>query len=461
MLTTASLAAVALLVSSVSSMPNVRARATDSLTPWVTVDESGTAHTVTPYVTTVDGTATTVSAAPNDITGSVFTQTNFGEVTTSTGTAPAPTATATDGAGSFAVCNNKDGTLAPWCSPNDNAKLYPGTSYYCESMTAPYIRATLVTMADPFARIVIWDSSYFAANTSIKIQGNYLNSSSGEITSQAFISEKMLASWGFWSLTVTSDLLQGKVARNISVQIAAVNATSGTSSTFIKGPQIQVTQTPTYHAGATTLPSGAALYIGLPSIFGFIILCLAGTCIWNRKHRKINLGNVMSRSRHGHGLGKVGRGMGMGKRRREKQAAERVQLMEREVAAEGGQIYRDEPSPDPQPDHFDLPHIPRRDSNELGSLAGTPTEDKRMDFPHADVSDGRRSTESASTSETTDAKRNIFREEIRRQNERAAAAGQDYHPQNRLKEVRLEGLRRQVSVTRSVSGQAKKLPRQL
>jgi hypothetical protein len=128
----ASLAAIAFLASSASSMPNIRARTTDALTPWVTVDDSGTAHTVTPYVTTVSGAATTISAAPNEITGTVFTQTSNGEITTSTGTAPMPTATATDGAGSFAVCSNKDGTNAPWCSPSDGASLYPGTTYYCK-----------------------------------------------------------------------------------------------------------------------------------------------------------------------------------------------------------------------------------------------------------------------------------------------------------------------------------------
>lgn len=287
-----------------------------------------------------------------------------------------------------------------------------------------------------------------------------MNSTTGDYTEQAFVSDKMLSSWGFWSLTVTNDMLQGKTARNISVQIAAINATLG-SSTFVQGPQIQVSQTPTYHQGATSLPSGAALYIGLPSVFGFIILCVAGTCIWNRKHRKINLGNVMSRTRHGHSLGKVSRGMGLGKRRREKQAAERVQLMEREVAAGGDHVYRDERSPEPRATHFELPQIPRRDSNELGSLASTPTEDRPMDFPYSETSDGRESPAPSTTSDVASERRNVFRDEIRRQNERAATTGQGHQPQNRLKEVKLEGLRRQVSVTRSVSGQAKKLPREL
>jgi hypothetical protein len=127
-------AALALLAASASAIPNVRPRetaTTDSLTPWVTVADDGTRKTVTPVLTTISGTATVISGAPNDLTATVFTTTNNGQVSTSTGTAPLATATASDGAGSFLKCSNKDGTLAPWCLPTDGGSLYPGTTYYC------------------------------------------------------------------------------------------------------------------------------------------------------------------------------------------------------------------------------------------------------------------------------------------------------------------------------------------
>ncbi|KAH8197590.1 hypothetical protein TruAng_008222 [Truncatella angustata] len=373
MLRTTSLAAIAFLATTGSCTPHIWARdtTTTSLTQWVSVDDNGTAHTVTPYVTTISGAATTVSAAPYDITGTVFTQTNYGKVTTSTGTTPnAATATATSGAGSFKKCNNKDGANAPFCWPKGGSTLNPGLTYY-----------------------FTWDSSYFAANSTILITGDYLNSTTGEISSQAFQSDKMVASWGFWAMNVQSSLVSPK---NISVSINAVNVTTGTNSTVVTGPTIAITNPPVYHQPAAKLPSGAALYIALPTVFGFIIVCLVGGCIWNRKHRRIELGNVMSRTRHGGGLGKLpGRG---GKRRKEQKAAERVQLLERDIIAEGGQLYRDEPQPEPQyrePQHreperrepepeplhreVELPR-PRRDSDALGSLAGTPTEDRRMEF---------------------------------------------------------------------------------
>ncbi|KAH8655171.1 hypothetical protein BX600DRAFT_469227 [Xylariales sp. PMI_506] len=367
----ASMALLVVPVSSISNVPDVRARATDSLTPWVTVGDNGTAVTITPVLTTISGTTTILSAAPNDITGSVFTQTNLGRITTSTGTAPMPTATATDGAGSFPVCTNLDGTHAPWCTPSDGANLYPGTTYY-----------------------FIWDASYFSApNMTVVVLGNYFNSTTGAIISQAFASEKMPASWGFWAKAIDSSVMQGSSGVNISVQLAALNVTSGQNSQILQGPTILFTNKPTAQPTRASLPEGAALYIGLPVILGFVIICLCGLCLWNRKHRRIELGNVMSRTRHGLGLGKLPR-PGRSSRR-DRKAAERVQLMEREIAAEGGQVYQDDPFHSPI-------GIPRRDSDALGSLAGTPIEDRRMDFHRPSTRDDQDRS-------------NVFRDELKRQ----------------------------------------------
>ncbi|KAI1074863.1 hypothetical protein F5B20DRAFT_585873 [Whalleya microplaca] len=365
-----SVAALVVLASSASAMPNLRPRQTTdaSLEPWVTVDDDGQPKTVTPVLSTVDGTPTVVSAAPHDITATVFTRTDYGKVSTSTGSVP-PIATPTGGsaeAGSFPVCHNKDGDLAPWCAPTEGTTLYPGTSYY-----------------------FLWDTSYFSKpNTTILVVGNYLNETTGEITDQAFESPKTAASWGFWSYKIDSTLMKFQSAKNISLMLVSLHA-NGTDSEKMKGPTITVTNYPAYHPDTGKVPQGAALYIALPTVLGFIALCLVGTCLWHRKTRKIDIGNIMSRSRHGYGVGKSARSrMGLGKKNK---ANERIQLMEREVEADGGEVYRDEPDR-PRPDR------PRRDSDALGSLAGTPTEDRRMDFQHQ-------------------GDRNAFRDELRRQNE--------------------------------------------
>lgn len=106
----------------------LRAEATDA---WVSVDKTGLPSTVTPVVTVSDGTTTTLSAIPTELTATLLTRTEYGELTTSTGTSAAePTATNKKGAGSFLVCSNSDGDYAPFCEPAKNSSLYVGTTYY-------------------------------------------------------------------------------------------------------------------------------------------------------------------------------------------------------------------------------------------------------------------------------------------------------------------------------------------
>lgn len=108
--------------------------ATEASEAWVTVDSSGVPATVTPVVTADgDGAATTISnAVPEELTATVFTRTEYAEVTTSTAgpAGPVPTATGEDGSGSFLACDNADGPYFPFCQPAQNSSLYPGTTYY-------------------------------------------------------------------------------------------------------------------------------------------------------------------------------------------------------------------------------------------------------------------------------------------------------------------------------------------
>lgn len=136
MIATKLLAAAAMLISATHAAPapeptpalQLRADATDA---WITVDSTGLPSTVTPVVTVSDGVATTISAIPTELTATVLTKTEYGEVTTSTGTAPAePTAKNKKGKGAFLTCSNTDGDYAPFCEPAKNSTLYPGTTYY-------------------------------------------------------------------------------------------------------------------------------------------------------------------------------------------------------------------------------------------------------------------------------------------------------------------------------------------
>ncbi|KAI0859646.1 hypothetical protein F4860DRAFT_481738 [Xylaria cubensis] len=387
-----SVAAASLLLAVTHAIPNpLQPRATDApdiadatdpaLDPWVTVDGDGTASTVTPVLTTISGTPTILSGAPHDITATVFTYTSYGKVATSTGTAPpAPTATS-NSAGSFALCENMDGEFAPWCKPDGDSPLYVGTTYY-----------------------FTWDPNYYLSrnltgrNMTVQIVSNHINSTTGQerTESPAFMSAFIPAGFGYASVKITDDILLHQGSQNISLSLfAVVNGTRQEN----KGPRVTVTTRPGPMADAKgKLPKDASLAIALPTVFGFIILVVAGTCYYNRHHRRIHLPrSVMGRN---YDVGKSGRSrFRFGKRNKAAKANERIQLMEREVQAEGGEVYRD--LPDPAADR------PRRDSDALGSLAGTPTEDRRMELGHP----------GAANSTTTG---NAFRNELRRQeNERS------------------------------------------
>ncbi|KAK7961778.1 uncharacterized protein PG986_002603 [Apiospora aurea] len=360
-----------------------------NLQPWVTVGDDGKPSTVTPVSTTVDGHPTLVSAPPNDLTATVFT--SFSEVHgyTRTNSVPAaPTATSTDGSGSFLKCSKPQDVATkggPFCQPLawDVNEYRPGNTYY-----------------------FTWDPTWFKSspNTTIKIQGDYLNQSTGDIATQAFESNGIVASWGYWAWYADRKILLGQHALNLSISLGSLKPGGDVNgASILRGPTILPSPSPA--------PAGPALYIGLPVIFGFAILCIFGVCVWNARHRRIELGNIMSRGRrHGYG-GKSSRrnrmaGLGaMGASDDKKAAAERVQLMERELASDGTAVYHDLDEDAKQMEGNNLPPLerpnrPRRDSDALGSLAGTPTENRQMNFQNPAATGG---------------SNNAFRDELKRQ----------------------------------------------
>ncbi|TPX09318.1 uncharacterized protein E0L32_009510 [Thyridium curvatum] len=356
--------AAALLLGTASAAPRIAvptlAPRADPTDLWVTVDESGKPVTVTPVLTTISGTPTVVSAAPHEITGTVFTQTDNGNVRTSTGDAPPPEATGKDGSGVFPVCKNVDGANAPFCQPEKGDTLTPGKTYY-----------------------VTWDPKFFnGTNTTVVVTGSYINDTTGAILSQAFSSDKMAAGWGFYAWSVDKAIMQGGNPTNVTLVINALSPGSQAMNPFA-GPTVRVANPEPYRQPPPKAPTGPALYIGLPTILGFVALCLIGTCIWNRKTRRISLGNIMSRSRHGYGAGKSrAQRLGLRSNRKNNNKDQSIHLMEREVGngnGSGGPRYRDEDMHAAPAQHDDW-DLPRRDSDALGSLAGTPTEDRHMDF---------------------------------------------------------------------------------
>lgn len=239
-------------------------------------------------------------------------------------------------------------------------------------------------------RAVTWDASALNASR-VSVTGTYLNSTTGEAGDEVFTSDEIKARWSYYAWTPNSGYLKHGTgaAVNITLTLNALSSDSDDITHTYTGPTVLVTKTPTYHQPAPTLPSGAALYIALPVVFGFCLLMIFGVCLWNRKTRTIGLGNVMSRSRHGYGAAKS-RAKRMttrikGGRKAKKQAAalQNIRMMEN---LPEDQIYRDHPAQfdegkeyqyDKDADELNVDGGERAhgrsDSDGLGSLAGTPT----------------------------------------------------------------------------------------
>ncbi|TVY80919.1 hypothetical protein LSUE1_G005962 [Lachnellula suecica] len=329
----------------VLAIPGVpRAVSADALNPWVSVDASGSpVATITPFPTSVNGVATTIGAAPASLTATTTSQTDDKPTQTS-GAAPKST-----GGGSFQVCNNMKGPFAPFCKPENGSSVYVGETYY-----------------------VTWDPNFFPLkNSSVKIQANYVNQSDGGL--QAFQSPDTVNGFGFLAWTIDKEMLRDKSSNNVTLFITFLNIDHTQS---VQGPTLQVTNRPKeyFRQEPTKAPKGHSLYIALPTVFGFIILCVCGTFFLNRKKRTIGLGNIMGR-RRGYGVGKsraqrMGSRMGLGKKKKE----EGIRLREQELTADGQ--YRDVPA---DRERSSAGHT-RSDSDTLGSLAESPSEERTNYF---------------------------------------------------------------------------------
>ncbi|KAI9047544.1 hypothetical protein LZ554_008260 [Drepanopeziza brunnea f. sp. 'monogermtubi'] len=291
----------------------------NAFNPWVSVDASGIpVATYTPSVTTINGVETTANAIPYSLTATgTATQTDSDSAQTSAFT----------GGGSFQECHNREGRFAPFCKPDNGSDVNVDGKYY-----------------------VTWDKEFFSQkNASVKVVANYVNDTGhGPV---AFESSPVPTSDGYFVWTIQKEWLQDLQTNNVTLYLNRINPPTGSASS-LSGPTVRVNvySKPVYHQPPTPAPKGQSLFIALPTLLGFVFLCILGGFFWNRKNRLIGLGNVMSR-RSGYGAGKSRRqrlGLGM--------KGGDIQLGGREVYTE-----------------VTPKNIPDRHDDGLGSLAGSPT----------------------------------------------------------------------------------------
>lgn len=251
--------------------------------PWVTVDASGIATTITPTVTTINGAATTVSPPPDSLTktGTYTLAPASAAVTTSTGLPPVATASSSNGDGAFLACTTYQGADAPFCQPKSGSQLKPGNTYY-----------------------VTWSETYFSnTSTSLEIQATYHDGSG-----KGFTSPRMLASRGFYVWDIASDFLTNRdpavSSLNVSLSLAYFQDLYGNDVEEVPGPTVVVTSTPFEDSGGKGDDKPNVAAIAVPIVVIIVFLALAGLCVWSwRRNGTVPVLGALKRRSTGGGEG--------------------------------------------------------------------------------------------------------------------------------------------------------------
>jgi hypothetical protein len=231
-----------------------------------------------------------------------------------------------------------------------------------------------------YASTVTWDPDFFnktksTGNSTLMITPrlDIFNSSSKEWEKyKEFTESSVPAAWGYWPFNAKSEYM--KMSRNISLTLYS-NSNNSLEKTKSSTLFLYLQDENFPEKAHEKLPEGQTLIIALPVVFGSLILLIIGGFLWNRKTRRIGLGNISGRARHGY--------TGRAKRRI--------------FGARDNGIQLDNSVPPPG-EYRDAPQRARADSDGLGSLAGSPVD---ANFSQQGTGGGR----------------NAFRDEMRRQEE--------------------------------------------
>lgn len=181
---------------------------------------------------------------------------------------------------------------------------------------------------------------------------DYFNHTSGELELLKDF-DTSPAEWGFAPIAIDKSFLRDKFTdHNITITLYS-QANGSSEKTHTDSLYLNLAEHSRPAQEQTPVPKGKTLMIALPTVFGAIILLVIGGCIWNRKSRRIGLGNVMGRNRKGY-TGRKQRRIFGGRK------DNGIQLDARDM---------------PPPSNYrDAPTRPRRDSEGLDSLAGSPVD---------------------------------------------------------------------------------------
>ncbi|KAM7196970.1 Protein of unknown function (DUF4448) domain containing protein [Rhypophila sp. PSN 637] len=269
--------------------------------PWVTVDPIGLATTITPTVFTTNDVRTTANAPPDDLTSTAtYTLSPGGTdrpdlASTYTGLAPVASATSTsDEGGSFLACNRGQGTDEPFCLPKRGSILHPGRTYYVTWATTSYFAPPNISIA--------LQAQYYPADTQGSIAG--------------FTTNYFPASVGFYAWSIPIDFLTSSsnhniTSQNISLSLVFEDAETANPNDIkvLPGPNIIVMlERDLPKDSKNHADKSYAAAIAVPIIVVILLIALGGFCFFKWKRNGVLPVPVFSRKRNSTGGGGAGYG---------------------------------------------------------------------------------------------------------------------------------------------------------
>lgn len=156
---------------------------------------------------------------------------------------------------------------------------------------------------------VTWDPEYYnetlpSANSTfeISLRLDYFNRTADNSDEGKLVkldeTDSVPASWGVFALKIEGKHIKGSKPHNVTITLMAnVKGSAAKNETGTVNVLVDRHTTPDIELSKG--PDHDDLVIALPVVFGTIILIAVGLFLWNRKTRRIQLGNIMSRSARG------------------------------------------------------------------------------------------------------------------------------------------------------------------
>ncbi len=303
---------------------------------WITVDPQGVGVPITPVVMTNNGAKTTSNAPPESLLATgTYTLSPGGRPTTYTGLPPVATATGKSSslAGAVLACT-KYQDVDIFCQPRAGTVMYPGEKYYGKPAflsplhpqcppAAPLLRLRRLLTLCP----VTWSSMHFgnADRAQVELQGTFPNSPQG--ISTGF---RVPANQGFFAWWIPDKILEthGVDAINMTLQLAEFDLDTEEDNDHepVIGPTVLIVRGPppaqNSGSGGGTGKSVPVVAIAVPVVIAVVLLILGTFCVWSwKRHGTVPLVGAAlgkgKRSSQGYGVrqsrsDRVGGGGGAG-----------------------------------------------------------------------------------------------------------------------------------------------------